>query len=629
MSRHRAVRNLDVDGILEEDYYQSESENDFDESELTNEDLDLLDEGLEYIESVIGENNGILSSRQIKEALWYYYLNKEETLEWALDEISKAKALEEKKKLKEKAKKEKKEVKSNNNPAAKSAVKPAAKPATKPTAKPTVKKSTGDEVEFLSDEEELDRDMNAMGLSEKKKEAPEPLAKIPNSKRINIMEEYQKRSGEKSKLNVIFIGHVDSGKSTTIGHLSFRLGHVDERKMHKLERDSQKIGKGSFAYAWLLDETEEERNRGITMDIGTNYFETRHRHITILDAPGHRDFIPNMISGTAQADAAILVAPASGFEAGFEAGGQTKEHAILARSLGVQQVIVAVNKLDLVGWSQERFMEIKDKLSTYLLQIGFKKSNLFFVPISGLTGENLVEKSAIPELTSWYQAGPSLIEQIDQLEPPTRLLDKPLRMRVADFFKGGIGSSGGVSVAGHIESGSVQVGEQVMVVPGNEMGYIKSMQVNDESTNWAVAGDSVLMTLANFDIINLSNGCVICTGSNPVPVTSIFEAQIVVFDVRIPLTLGYQVVLHHGSLDEPASIIKLVEILDKSTGQVVKKNPRCLTKGMTAKIQVKLSQRAIPLETFKDNKQLGRIMLRKGGETIAAGVVTEILSFES
>ncbi|KAG1138419.1 hypothetical protein G6F37_010530 [Rhizopus arrhizus] len=618
MSRHRAVRNLDVDGILEEDYYQSESEeNDFDESELTNEDLDLLDEGLEYIESVIGEDNGILSSRQIKEALWYYYLNKEETLEWALDEISKAKALEEKKKLKEKAKKEKKEVKSNNKPAA------------KPAAKPTVKKPTGDEVEFLSDEEELDRDMNAMGLSEKKKEAPEPLAKIPNSKRINIMEEYQKRSGEKSNLNVIFIGHVDSGKSTTIGHLSFRLGHVDERKMHKLERDSQKIGKGSFAYAWLLDETEEERNRGITMDIGTNYFETHHRHITILDAPGHRDFIPNMISGTAQADAAILVAPASGFEAGFEAGGQTKEHAILARSLGVQQVIVAVNKLDLVGWSQERFMEIKDKLSTYLLQIGFKKSNLFFVPISGLTGENLVEKSEIPELTSWYQGGPSLIEQIDKLEPPTRLLDKPLRMRVADFFKGGIGSSGGVSVAGHIESGSLQVGEQVMVVPGNEMGYIKSMQVNDESTNWAAAGDSVLMTLANFDIMNLSNGCVICTGSNPVPVTSTFEAQIVVFDVRIPLTLGYQVVLHHGSLDEPASIIKLVETLDKSTGQVIKKNPRCLTKGMTAKVQVKLSQRAIPLETFKDNKQLGRIMLRKGGETIAAGVVTEILSFES
>lgn len=267
---------------------------------------------------------------------------------------------------------------------------------------------------------------------------------------------------------------MDSGKSTLMGHFLYALGQVNERMMRKFERDSQKIGKGSFAYAWVLDETGEERDRGITMDIATNYFETERRQITLLDAPGHRDFIPNMISGTAQADAAILVAPAAGFEAGFEAGGQTKEHAILARSLGVQQMIIAVNKLDLVDWSQVRFDEIKQKLSTYLLQIGFKKSNLVFVPVSGLTGENLVKKSQSAELKSWYKDGPTLMEQIDRFEPPMRLLDKPLRIRVTDFFKGGIGSSGGVSVAGHIESGSVQIGEQVIVVPGNETGYVKS-----------------------------------------------------------------------------------------------------------------------------------------------------------
>ncbi|KAI9244417.1 P-loop containing nucleoside triphosphate hydrolase protein [Sporodiniella umbellata] len=467
--------------------------------------------------------------------------------------------------------------------------------------------------------------MSAMGL----KKVQEPLAKVPASKRINVTEEYEKRSKEKPKLNLIVIGHVDSGKSTLMGHFLYALGQVNERTMRKFERDAQKIGKGSFAYAWVLDETGEERDRGITMDIATNYFETAHRQITLLDAPGHRDFIPNMISGTAQADAAILVAPASGFEAGFEAGGQTKEHAILARSLGVQQLVIAINKLDLVDWSETRFKEIQDKLSIYLLQIGYKKNSLHFIPVSGLTGHNLVHSPDLPLLQSWYQHGPTLMDLIDRFEPPVRLLDRPLRIRVTDFFKGGIGSSGGVSVAGLVESGSVQIGEQVIVVPGNETAHVKTLQVNDEFANWAAAGDSILMTLVNIDIMNLSNGCVICSSSHPVPVTSTFEAQIVVFDVRIPLTLGYQVVLHHGSLDEPASLVALVEVLDKSTGQVVKKNPRCLTKGMTAKVQIKLNQRAIPLETFKDSKQLGRVMLRKGGETVAAGVVTEILTFGS
>lgn len=303
----------------------------------------------------------------------------------------------------------------------------------------------------------------------------EPLAKIPTSKRVNVAEEYVKRSGEKPKLNLVVIGHVDAGKSTLMGHFLYDLGQVNERTMRKFEHESQKIGKGSFAFAWVLDETGEERDRGITMDIATNHFETEHKSFTLLDAPGHRDFIPNMISGTAQADAAILVVDAStnAFESGFDAGGQTKEHAILARSLGVQQLIVAINKLDAADWSQERYKEIQAKLGAYLLQVGFRKNNLTFIPVSGLTGENLVKKSNAEHLTSWYK-GASLLEQIDKFDPPTRLLDKPLRMRVIDFFKGGIGNTGGVSVAGNIESGTIQVGEQVVIVPGNEVGIVKS-----------------------------------------------------------------------------------------------------------------------------------------------------------
>ncbi|KAG2202156.1 hypothetical protein INT46_005794 [Mucor plumbeus] len=522
-------------------------------------------------------------------------------------------------------------IAAQNQPAAEKKANATAAAAAAAKAK-AAKASKEETVEFLSDEEDISQEMDAMGLGNKTttKPAAEPFVKLSASKRVNVAEEYQKRSGEKPKLNLVVIGHVDAGKSTLMGHFLYDLGQVNERTMRKFERESQKIGKGSFAYAWVLDETGEERDRGITMDIATNHFETQHRQFTLLDAPGHRDFIPNMISGTAQADAAILVVDAStnAFEAGFDAGGQTKEHAVLARSLGVQQLIVAINKLDMADWSQDRFKEIEAKLGAYLFQVGFRKSNVVFVPVSGLTGENLIKKSEIAQLTSWYD-GPSLMEQIDKFDAPTRLLDKALRMRVTDFFKGGIGSSGGVSVAGNIESGTLQVGEQIMIVPGNEVGFVKTMQVNEEPATWAAAGDSVLMTLVNLDIMNLSTGCVLCTGAKPVPVTTTFEAQIVVFDIRIPITPGYPVVLHHGSLDEPASIIKLIEIIDKSTGEVTKRNPRCLTKGTTAKIQIKLAQRPIPLETFKDNKQMGRIMLRKDGETVAAGVVNEILTFGS
>ncbi|ORX51592.1 hypothetical protein DM01DRAFT_257122 [Hesseltinella vesiculosa] len=412
-----------------------------------------------------------------------------------------------------------------------------------------------------------------------------------------------------------------------MGHVLYSLGNVNQRTMQKYERESQKIGKGSFSYAWVLDETGEERDRGITMDIAMNHFETDHRQFTLLDAPGHRDFIPNMISGTAQADAAILVVDAAtgGFESGFQGNGQTKEHAYLARSLGVQQLIVAINKLDAVNWSKDRYDEIVSKLKPFLLQAGFRSHKLTFVPVSGLTGENLVQPSDAAELTSWYD-GPCLIQVIDLLEPPTRLLDRPLRITVTDFFKGGVsvGSSSGVSIGGSVDAGHVQVGEHVMIVPGNEIGVIKNLQVNDEMSDWAAAGDNVLMTLQGLDILNFSTGCVACNPQFPVPVTSSFTAQIVVFDIRYPLTSGIIVNLHQQGVDEPVAISKLECIVDKATGEVIKRNPRHLLKGMTAKVKIDVLERAIPLESFKDSKHLGRITLRKYGETVAAGVVDQV-----
>lgn len=449
-------------------------------------------------------------------------------------------------------------------------------------------------------------------------------------KRIDVVTEYQKRVAEKESLNLVVIGkklqrvlfgihghvsssevmfcpniydclskyttgHVDAGKSTLMGHLLYLQGEVTEKTIRKHERDAQKIGKASFAFAWVLDETGEERARGITMDVGVTKFETEHRRFTLLDAPGHRDFIPNMISGTAQADVAILVVDATTgeFESGFDANGQTKEHALLARSLGVQQLVVAVNKLDVVGWSEARFQEIVAKLEQFLVKdASFKKSSLIFVPCSGFTGENLVRRSkpgqicngsavsdapvepsiaSVVETFGWYK-GPTLIQTIDKLDAPTRAVEKPFRMSVTDVFKG----TGGVSAAGRLEAGHVQIGEAIMVMPGSEMAVVKSkhhlffyllqsccvftfqawvciliaacilivnidMEVNDEPTRWAAAGDSVLLTLSGIDILQVSNGSVLCARDAPIPVTTHFAAQIVVFDVKIPITVGFPV----------------------------------------------------------------------------------------
>ncbi|KAJ3091066.1 HBS1-like protein, partial [Quaeritorhiza haematococci] len=299
-----------------------------------------------------------------------------------------------------------------------------------------------------------------------------------NVKKVDVVEEYKKRAMEKESLNLVVVGHVDAGKSTLMGHVLYLLGEVSDRTMKRYERDSEKMKKSSFAFAWVLDETEEERSRGITMDVAITKFQTEHRRFTLLDAPGHRDFIPNMISGAAQADVAILVVDSTTgeFEAGFESGGQTREHALLIRSLGVAQLVVAVNKLDVMNWSQARYQEIVNKLTAFLTQAGFRKSKVTFIPTSGYTGENLLKREN-EELKKWY-SGPTLVEQIDRFEVPQRPIDKPFRLSVVDFFKGSISSAGGggsgaVSMSGRIESGHVQIGDQVAVMPINEIGIVR------------------------------------------------------------------------------------------------------------------------------------------------------------
>jgi len=444
---------------------------------------------------------------------------------------------------------------------------------------------------------------------------------------VDPAEEFKKNRGEsKESLNLVVVGHVDSGKSTLMGHLLFQLGQVSQKVMHKHEQESRKVGKQSFMYAWVLDETAEERERGITMDVGQNRFETEHRVVTLLDAPGHRDFIPNMISGAYQADCAVLVVNASTgeFEAGFEAGGQTREHALLVRSLGVAQLCIAVNKLDTVDWAEGRFLQIREKLLLFLTrQAGFREADLTFVPCSGLTGENLSRPPATPSLQAWYGSGPTLLQAVDSLRTPARPMEKPFRLAVSDIFRAASGA--GFSVAGRVEAGLVMKDDRLLVSPLSELCTVKSVLVEGTDGQTAFAGDAAVLTVAGPDQTSLQAGMVLCDPANPVPVTVRFQARVVVFSVEVPITKGYPVILHYGCVSEQATIKRLVSLLNKSTGEVVKSKPRCLTGNQSAVVEVTVT-RPVPLELYRTSRELGRFMLRSGGHTIAAGMVTEIIA---
>ncbi|GAA6061469.1 hypothetical protein JCM10212_005672, partial [Sporobolomyces blumeae] len=449
-----------------------------------------------------------------------------------------------------------------------------------------------------------------------------------------ILEEVRRKEsegGEKPVLSLVVVGHVDAGKSTLMGRVLHDLGETEDKTVEGFQRQSAKMGKGSFAYAWTFDAMDEERERGVTIDVAIDSFQTSTKRFTLIDAPGHRDFIPNMISGAAQADTAVLVVDGSSgaFEKGFEGGGQTREHAVLVRSLGVQQIVVAVNKLDAVDWSQKRFEAIQEQLRPFLTQTGFQPSKVSFVPVGAMSGENLTKReNAI--LQSWYE-GPTLVEQLDSLDVPTRSLEAPLRIPVSNVFRGQSATASGLAVSGRIESGIVQVGERLAALPGDETGTVRAIEVDGELVPYAVAGVNATLFLAGIDALQLSVGTVLCPPSQPIPVVSNFTCQIIVFEPKYPITAGYAVELFHHSKDIPASIAKLDATLDKTTGEVVKAKPRMLTKGSSARVTIQLRpsagirSSAIPIEPFAVNKNMGRVLFRRAGETVAAGIVLECL----
>ncbi|KAJ9661587.1 hypothetical protein H2201_006443 [Coniosporium apollinis] len=423
------------------------------------------------------------------------------------------------------------------------------------------------------------------------------------SKNLNVREEFDK-SDQKKSASFVVIGHVDHGKSTLMGRLLYDLKVIDQRSLDKLRKEADAIGKSSFALAWVMDQTSEERSRGVTVDIATNSFETEKTRFTILDAPGHRDFIPNMIAGASQADFAILVIDAgtNSFESGLK--GQTKEHALLVRSMGVQRLIVAVNKMDMVSWSEDRFQEISQQMSAFLTSAGFQPKNVTFVPCSGLTGGNVVNPPAEGTMP-WY-TGQTLVQELDASETTKRAIEQPLRLSIFDIFRGGVTNP--LSVAGRIAAGSLQVGDQVLAMPSGEKATIKGIEIDNAAADWAVAGQMVTLHLTDIDPVHLRYGDVLCSPSNPIKNVKSFTAKILAFEHVLPMSVE----VHQGRLNVAATVSRLVALLDKATGEVTKKKPRAIQPGAVARVVVEL-ENAIPLE--------GRVILRAGGSTVAAGLI--------
>ena len=426
---------------------------------------------------------------------------------------------------------------------------------------------------------------------------------------------------EKPHLNLVIIGHVDHGKSTTIGHLFYETGAISPKVIEQYEAEAKAMGKESFKYAWVLDRLKEERERGLTIDLAFYKLETPKYFFTVIDAPGHRDFVKNMVTGASQADAAILFVSAKRgeYEAGINPGGQTREHAFLAKTLGVDQIVVAINKMDdpTVNWSKQRYEEVKDGVSRLLRMVGYDVSKIHFVPVSGWTGDNLVKPS--PNMP-WYK-GPTLFEAMDTLQVPEKPIDKPLRIPVQDVYS--IRGVGTVPV-GRVETGVLKVDRTVVFMPANVQGEVKSIETHYVRIPEAVPGDNIGFNVKGITREQISRGDVAGYPDNPPRVArKSFKGRIFIIYHPTAIAKGYTPVLHIHTAQVAVRFAELLEKLDPRTGQVVEKNPAYLRTGDAAIVRFE-PLRPVAMEVYKDFPQLGRFAIRDMGTTVGAGIVLEI-----
>jgi len=426
-------------------------------------------------------------------------------------------------------------------------------------------------------------------------------------------------ASKKPHMNLVVTGHVDNGKSTTVGHLMVDLGVIDQRTIESFAKESEATGKGdTFKYAWVLDSIKDERDRGITIDLAFQKFETSKFFYTLIDAPGHRDFIKNMITGASEADAAILVVSVKPgeTEAATEPGGQAREHAFLSRTLGVGQIVVALNKMDDVGYAESRYKEVKEIVEKMLKMVGYNTSKVNFIPVSGWKGDNLVKKS---ENMPWYK-GPTLSEALDSFTPPEKPINKPLRIPIQDVYS--ITGVGTVPV-GRVETGQIKSNQKVIVMPAGVTGEVKSIETHHTQMDSAEAGDNIGFNLRGVDKKLIHRGDMIGNAESAPTVAKEFEAQIIVIHHPTAMAPGYTPVLHAHTAQVAATLSQFVAKIDPKTGGTVEENPKFLKTGDAAIVRIK-PVRPLAIETFKEFPEIGRFALRDMGTTIAAGIVKTI-----
>ncbi len=426
-------------------------------------------------------------------------------------------------------------------------------------------------------------------------------------------------ASKKPHLNMIVTGHIDNGKSTTMGHMLMDLGLVDERTIASHAAESEKHGKGdTFKYAWVMDNIKDERERGITIDLAFAKFESAKYFFTLIDAPGHRDFIKNMITGASEADCAVLVLSAKEGETdtAVAPGGQAREHAFLLRTLGVGQLIVAINKMDDSNYSEQAFKAAKDKAEKLIKSVGYKIESVPIIPISGWKGDNLVKKS---ENMKWW-TGKTMLETFDDFKLPEKPIGKPLRIPIQDVYT--ITGVGTVPV-GRVETGTVKAGQKIIVMPAGVPGEIKTIETHHTQMESAEAGDNIGFNLRGVDKKDIKRGDVIGTPDSPPNVAKEFRAQIIVIHHPTALAPGYTPVMHAHTAQVAATIVAFEAKINPQTGAAEENDPKFLKAGDSAIVRIR-PVRPIPIETFQDFPELGRFALRDMGATIAAGVVKDI-----
>lgn len=429
----------------------------------------------------------------------------------------------------------------------------------------------------------------------------------------------------KEHINIVTIGHVDSGKSTTTGHMIYKCGGIDKRTIEKYEKEANEMGKGSFKYAWVLDKLKAERERGITIDITLWRFETNKYVFSIIDAPGHRDFIKNMITGTSQADVAILIVAAGKgeFEAGISKDGQTREHALLAYTLGVKQIIVGVNKMDdkSVNYEEGRFNEIKTEVSNFLKRIGYNPDKIPFIPISGWVGDNMIEKS---DNMPWWK-GPTLLEVLDTVEPPKKPINVPLRIPLEDVYK--IQGIGTVPV-GTVKTGVLKPGMTSLFGPTGIASLVKSIEMHHASIPEAIPGDAVGFNVTGISVKELSRGYVASDANNdPAKPAESFTAQLIVLNHPGQIRVGYAPVLDCHTAHVSCKITGILQKIDKRNGKVLEENPEFLKNG-DAGIVVFEPLKPLVVEAINEYPSLGRFACRDMRQTIAVGIIKSVVKKE-